>query len=58
MVSGDLAGSTPVVKKVSDLTGIEAVIDALNLAATTDKLVVLPIENGTALMIFKVERTA
>ncbi len=57
MASGDLNASTPVIVNAT-AADVEAAIDALNLAATTDRLVVLPVSNGNKVMIFKVERTA
>jgi hypothetical protein len=57
MASGDLTASTPSVVNNIPAT-IKTTIDALNLAATTDRLVVIPVENNHKVMIFKVERAA
>ena len=54
MGSGDLTASTPT---VCTLATIKTAIDALNLAATTDKLFVVPCNLGSWL-VFKVERAA
>jgi len=57
MASGDLTASTPTVCRGA--TEIKAAIDALNLAAVTDKLVVVPVPNlWETFYIFKVERAA
>ena len=57
MVVGDLTASTPTL-----CTGIAAIkthIDTLNLAATTDILVVLPMsESPNQWCVFKVERAS
>lgn len=60
MASGDLTASSPTLV-VMDPTGaaIKAEVDALNLAATTDRLVILPYsDNPKVVMVFKVEREA
>lgn len=60
MASGDLTASTPRLVAM-DPTGaaIVAAINALNLAATTDRLVILPYSDSPKIvMIFKVERAA
>ena len=57
MASGDLTASTPSIV-YNDPTTVKSTIDALNLAATTDRLVVIPVENSHKVMIFKVERAA
>lgn len=57
MAAGDLTASTPTL--CVGLAAIKAAIDALNLAAATDFLVVLPtptLEN--AFIVFKVQRAA
>tara|TARA_Y100000310_G_C20457366_1_gene703696 strand:+ start:558 stop:737 length:180 start_codon:yes stop_codon:yes gene_type:complete len=57
MAEGDLTAST-----ATECTGIAAVktaIDALNLAAATDFIAVLPIGNsGNTWAVFKIEREA
>ena len=55
MASGDLTGSTPVL--VTTPAEIKAAVDALNLAAVTDKVAVVPITHGQ-FYVFKVERAA
>lgn len=52
MAAGDLTASTPVYADTE--SGIKTAVDALNLAATTDFLVVIPWKNGA--LIFKAER--
>jgi len=54
MASGDLTASTPTFCATE--TALKTLIDTLNLAATTDKLVVVPANNGW--VAFKVERAA
>ena len=62
MASGDLTASTPVF--CEGITAVKTAVDTLNLAATTDKLVVLPVPSNPAnpyaynFVVFKVERTA
>ena len=56
MVAGDLTASTPVL--VTTPTEIKAAVDALNLAAVTDKVAIIPMSNGTQFYVFKVERAA
>ncbi len=56
MGSGDLAGTTPVL--CTTPAEIEAAVDALNLAAVTDKLVVVPFGTANQFYVFKVEREA
>jgi hypothetical protein len=55
MGSGDLTASTPTV--CTSATAIKTAIDALNLAAATDRLFVVPCNLGSWL-VFKVERAA
>ena len=55
MAPGDLTASTPVLATTP--TEIKAAVDALNLAATTDKLIVIPKTHGQ-FYVFKVERAA
>ena len=58
MGSGDLTASTPVVVSLqSSGVGLKTAIDSLNLAAVTDKLVVIPQGDNSAI-VFKVERAA
>ena len=54
MASGDLTASTPVY--CSSEAAIKTAVDALNLAAATDFLVVIPWKNGS--LVFKTERAA
>ena len=56
MASGDLTASVPAATS-TDPTLLKAAIDALNLAATTDTLHIVPIDSATVL-VFKVERAA
>lgn len=57
MAAGDLTASTPVL--CEGATAVKTAIDALNLAATTDFLFVIPVENRQDVyMVFKVEREA
>ena len=61
MVAGDLTASTPVfvsTQEAGSAAAIKAAVDALNLAATTDILVVQPVQDGKQLCIFKVLREA
>ena len=55
MVAGDLTASSPVLATTP--TEIKAAIDALNLAAVTDKVAVVPLTHGQ-FYVFKVERAA
>lgn len=55
MASGDLTASTPTLATTP--TELKAAIDALNLAAVTDKLVVVPKTEGQ-FYVCKVEREA
>tara|TARA_Y100000310_G_C20553744_1_gene749466 strand:- start:333 stop:497 length:165 start_codon:yes stop_codon:yes gene_type:complete len=54
MASGDLTASTPVFSATE--TALDTAVSALNLAAVTDHLVVIPWNNGA--LSFKVEREA
>ena len=54
MAPGDLTASTPTFAKTE--AEIDSQVSALNLAAVTDKLIVLPHNGG--FIIFKVERAA
>jgi len=57
MASGDLTASAPVLATTG--TEIKAAVDALNLTATTDKLVVVPTSDVSGQVnVFKVEREA
>ncbi len=56
MASGDLTASSPVLVDVNDDVLIKSTIDALNLAAVTDTIVVLPISKQNKVSIFKIER--
>lgn len=55
MAPGDLTASTPTT--ASTAAEIKTQIDALNLAAVTDKVAVVPLNNGQ-FYVFKVERAA
>uniref|UniRef100_A0A6H1ZPZ5 Uncharacterized protein n=1 Tax=viral metagenome TaxID=1070528 RepID=A0A6H1ZPZ5_9ZZZZ len=54
MVAGDLTASTPVYCDTE--ATIKSAVDALNLTAATDFLVVIPWKNGS--LVFKVLRSA
>lgn len=57
MASGDLTASTP--ELCTGLTAVKTEIDTLNLAATTDKLIIVPISDSpNQYMVCKVEREA
>jgi hypothetical protein len=57
MAAGDLTASTPTL--CTDAAGIKSHLDTLNLAATTDKIVVIPItDSPNQFFVFKVERAA
>lgn len=57
MVSGDLTASTPVT--VNGSAGLKTQIDLLNLALSTDRLVVVPVTGrDQSWVVFKVEREA
>ncbi len=57
MAAGDLTASTPVT--VTTTAGIKTEVDLLNLAATTDFIMVVPISGrDQAWAVFKVERAA
>jgi len=59
MGSADLTASTPVVVTLEDSgLALKTQIDLMDLAATTDKLVVIPINQGSKAIILKVEREA
>lgn len=56
MAAGDLTASAPTLAEVTDL---KAQIDALNLAAATDFIMVVPIAGRDGkFTVFKVERAA
>lgn len=55
MAAGDLTASTPVLATTP--AEIKTAVDALNLAATTDKLIIVPKTDGQ-FYIFKAERAA
>jgi len=57
MAAGDLTASVPVIVN-NTAALVKAEVDKLNLAATTDHLFILPIENSQRVMIFKVARAA
>lgn len=54
MAAGDLTASTPTY--CSTETAIKTAVDALNLAAATDFIMVVPWRDGA--LVFKVERAA
>ena len=57
MAAGDLTCSTPVI--CNGVAAIEAAVEALNLAAVTDFIMVLPISSrDSQFVVFKVERAA
>ncbi len=58
MGTGDLTASTPTFVDANDDVAIKAAIDALNLAAVTDILVMEPVPGGKKFVIFKVQREA
>lgn len=58
MASGDLTASAPVHVDSNDPVLIKSTIDALNLAAATDILHVIPLTTQHKVIIFKVERAA
>ena len=55
MAPGDLTASTPVLATTP--TEIKAAVDALNLAAVTDKIAIIPITHAQ-FYVFKIERAA
>jgi len=58
MASGDLTASTPVFVDSNDGVLIKSTIDALNLAAATDTLIMQPVAEQNKFVIFKVQREA
>lgn len=58
MASGDLTASSPVYVDMNDDALIVTTIAALNLAAVTDTLFVIPMNAQKTFAIFKVEREA
>jgi len=57
MASGDLTASAPVLCRGA--IAFKAALDALNLAAVTDKVVIVPIPNlRESFFVFKIEREA
>ena len=57
MASGDLTASTPTL--CTGAAELKTEIDTLNLATTTDKIMVIPVgNNNTQYLVFKVEREA
>ena len=57
MASGDLTASTPTY--CTGDTAVKTAIDALNLAAVTDHIFVVPVEGrDDTYLVFKVERAA
>lgn len=55
MAAGDLTASTPTL--CDGLAAIKTHIDSLNLAAATDFIKIVPLENNQ-FVVFKVERAA
>ena len=58
MASGDLTTGTITYVDMNDAVLIASTIDALNLAATTDTLYVIPMNAQKTFAIFVVEREA
>ncbi len=58
MAAGDLTTGAISFVDANDPVAIAAVIDALNLATTTDMLFVVPVAQQTKFAIFVVEREA
>jgi len=57
MAAGDLTASTPTL--CSGAAEVKTHIDSLNLAATTDFIMVIPIPNSpNQFLVFKVERAS
>jgi len=57
MASGDLTASTPTV--CATAAEIKTAVDALNLTAVTDQLIIVPLGDiGGTVHVFKVERAA
>lgn len=57
MASGDLTASSPTY--CEGAAAVKTAVDALNLAATTDLLFVVPVEGkDDVYIVFKVERAA
>lgn len=57
MAAGDLTASTPTL--CTGATALKTHIDTLNLAATTDRVCVIPIPNSpNQFWAFKIERAA
>jgi len=57
MASGDLTASTPVLCQGE--AAVKTAIDALNLAAATDFIMVIPVSGrANCYVVFKVEREA
>ncbi len=54
MAAGDMTASTPVYSETE--AALDTAVSALNLAATTDFLIVIPWKNGA--LSFKAERAA
>jgi hypothetical protein len=58
MAVGDLTASAPALVDASDPAALKVAIDALNLAAVTDTLWIVPTGHGKQVAVFKVERAA
>ena len=57
MAPGDLTASTPT--EVTSSAAIKTAVDALNLAATTDKVAIVPVAGrDNSYLVFKIERAA
>ena len=57
MAAGDLTASTP--SEVTGSAAIKTAVDALNLAATTDKIAIVPVAGrDNVYLVFKVQREA
>ena len=57
-MTGELTASTPVFVDCNDGVLIKSTIDALVLAATTDRLIMEKVGNQNKFVIFKVTRAA
>lgn len=56
MAAGDLTASTPVVCRGG--AAIKTAVDALNLAATTDFVMIVPTGAANEYLVFKIQRAA
>ena len=58
MAAGDVSLSGAVISDIGDLTAITTAIENIHLDATTDKLIIVPLANGTQLFIGQAIRAA